>query len=102
MEKTEHGYTLTIPLLRQRDVEAFARAYHDTVDGGGVVRNGAIAQTAARLGWIVKTAKSDPDDGVPIGNLDADAVDELFPFVVSWIAGEVSSAYVASFEVPGE
>ena len=102
MEETKYGYTLTIPRLRQRDVEQFRTAHGALDSPDAITSNGNTVRVAAGLGWIVKVEKIDPDDGVPIGNLTGDAAGELFPFVIEWLSTEIVGAYSASFKPPGE
>jgi len=102
MGETKYGYTLTIPRLRQRDVEQF-KAAHDVFESpSAITSNGNTVRVAAEMGWLVKVAASDPDDDVAIGNLTEDAVGELFPFVIAWLSTEIVGAYSTSFKPPGE
>jgi len=102
MEETKYGYTLTIPRLRQRDVEQFKAAHNALENSDAIMSNGNSVRVAAELGWVVKVAAGEPDDEVAIGNLTEDAAGELFPFVVAWLSTEIASAYSTSFKPPGE
>jgi hypothetical protein len=105
MEETKFGYTLTIPTLRQKHVEQFVRDLAELSPDGThpIVRNGNVARVGARMGWIVKTSKDDDaDDGVPIGNVEEERVGDLPAYVVQWMAGKISEAYGAAFDIPGE
>ena len=102
MEETRHGYTLTIPRLRQREVEAFRAAHAALGSSDAVTSNGNTVRVAADMGWIVKVEKIDPDDDVPIGNLTGEAAGELFPFNIAWMATAIGKAYSTAFEPPGE
>jgi len=102
MEETKYGYTLTIPRLRQRDVEQFRAAHGALESPDAITSNGNTVRVAAELGWVVKVEKIDPDDGVPIGNLSGEAAGELFPFNVGWMSSTIAKAYSTAFEPPGE
>jgi len=90
MDKEICGFTLTVPQLRQRDVEEFQRIVHElNPDGGFVIkRNGDIVRAAAQMGWIT--------------DVKAEGVDDMPPYAVQALASDISDTYAAAFEVPGE
>ena len=53
----------------------------------GPERNGVIVRSAIRCGWIKG---------------DDDAIGDMHPAAVTWLAGEVNDLISAAFEVPGE
>ena len=53
----------------------------------GPERNGIIVRSAIRCGWI---------------GGDEDAIGDMHPAAVTWLAGEINDLVGAAFEVPGE
>ena len=104
MEKSMYGYKVTVPELRQRNVEELRMGMYELHPGEvpAAVFNGDTLRVAARLAWVVKESVSDPDDGVPLGRLTEEATGDMFPYVVQGLATVISDAYLAVFKIPGE
>ncbi len=86
------GISLAMPdPLLQRDVESFYRERFKVLPRAeGTLAapedNGAVVRAALACGWV---------KGIQ-------AVDELKPGIVSWLANQVSRAIIKAYEVPGE